>query len=352
MANQAHHSILARLSSQPGAFDFFQAVRVLERRASALGRTAVGHDQAPEREAVFLRAQPGLRFASAPLARAHGLDGNAVAGPPPDLFVNFMGLTGPDGILPQHYTSLILSRLRAKDTTLRDWLDQFHHRVLSLFMRAWEKTRWPAAVERHRVEAHPGHDPLTGGAFALAGFGTGGLLGRLRAPDDTIVFYAGLLARQPRTAGGLQQVLAEFFGKPVVVEQLKGHWLYLDADNKAELPIAGGLGKNTALGLDVVVGRRVWDVQSKVRLIIGPLDYEMFRGLLPGGDARGPLFDLARLYLGMELDADVQIVLGPDEVPWSSLDYNEATGPRLGWNTWVRSHNFGAPVGDAVFPAE
>ena len=34
-----------------------------------------------------------------------------------------------------------------------------------------------------------------------------------------------------------------------------------------------------------------------------------FRSLLPGGNARGPLSDLARLYLGMELDADVQIVL-------------------------------------------
>ena len=345
-----HHTVVAHLAAQPGAFDFFQAVRVLERRGGA-GRAAVGHDHPPEREALFLRIQPALRFASAPVARLQGADRDAGAGPPPDLSVTFMGLTGSDGILPQHYTSLVLTRMRSKDHTLRDWLDQFHHRVLSLFVRAWEKTRWPAAVERHRVEAAPGDDRLTGGAFALAGFGTGGLRGRLGVPDDTVVFYAGLLARHPRTATGLEQMLSEFFGRPVVVEQLKGHWLYLDADNKAELPAAGRPGRNTSLGRDVIVGRRVWDVQSKVRLVVGPLEYEAFRGLLPGGDARGPLLDLARLYLGLEMDADVQVVLAPDAVPWCALDYDERNGPRLGWNTWVRSHNFGGPVGDAVFPA-
>lgn len=352
MAVGQHHSVLAKLASQPGAFDFFQAVRVLERRAGATGRASLGYDSQPDREAVLIRVQPSLRFASAPVARVQGVDADGEHSPPPELSVTFMGLTGPDGILPQHYTTLILSRLRLKDTTLRDWLDQFHHRILSLFVRAWEKNRLPVAVERQRVEGTTSDDPYTAGLYSLAGFGTDGLRGRSRVSDGAVVYYAGLLSRQPRTATGLEQMLAEYFGWPVSVKQLHGHWLYLDEDNKAQLPAAGGLGRNVSLGRDVIVGQRVWDVQSKVRLVIGPLDYEGFRSLLPGGAARGPLSDLARLYLGLELDADVQVVLDPDAVPWCSLEYNERTGPRLGWNTWVRSHNFGVPVGDAVFPAE
>jgi type VI secretion system protein ImpH len=199
----------------------------------------------------------------------------------------------------------------------------------------------------------PGNDDvLTSGAFALAGFGTRGLRERLVLPDDVAVFYAGLLARQPRTASGLEQILAEYFGWPVVVEQYNGQWLYLDDENKAIMPAAGRPGRNVSLGRDVVIGRRVWDVQGNVRIVVGPIDGESFRRLLPGGDARPAFVAMVRLYLGLELDVEVRLVLAPDEVPWCNLEYDEDRGPRLGRNGWVRTHNFGRPVSDAAFTAD
>jgi type VI secretion system protein ImpH len=171
-------------------------------------------------------------------------------------------------------------------------------------------------------------------------------------PDDTPVYYAGLLSRQPRTATGLEQVVSEYFGWPVSVEQYAGQWLYLDDENKAELPRAGRPGLNTSLGRDVVIGRRVWDVQGKVRVVVGPVDYDGFAALLPGGHARRPLADLVRLFLGPELDAEVRVVLAPDAVPWTALEYDEDRGPRLGRNTWVRAHNFGRPVADPWFAVD
>jgi type VI secretion system protein ImpH len=346
-------SPLAALFSAPGKFDFFQAVRLLERLAAterphgtggAEGRAAVGGDTAPEQEAVAFRVLPALRFPAGPVAKA----APAGAGPP-ELVVAFGGLTGPDGILPQHYTALLIARSRLKDHTLRDWLDMFHHRLLSLFTRAWEKNRWAAVVDRQRAEGADREDAATRAGLAVAGFGTGGLRDRLTLPGDLPVFYAGLLGRQPRTATGLEQVLGDFFGWSVRVEPFSGQWLYLDAENRAELPRAGGPGLNCTLGRDVVIGRRVWDVQGSVRVVAGPLGAGAFRSLLPGGDARGPLCELVRLYLGLEFDAEVQVLVEPDAVPVTALDYDERNGPRLGWNTWVRTHGFGAPVGDVRF---
>jgi type VI secretion system protein ImpH len=336
----------ARLTTEPGKYDFFQAVRLLERLAAGAGRAALGGDTAPENEAAHLRVQPGLRFATGSVAKVAD-DGDG----PPELSATFGGLTGPDGILPQHYTALVLARQRMKDTTLRDWLDLFHHRLLSLLMRAWEKNRWPAAVDRVRAEGRDDPDVCSVAGYAVAGFGTGGLRGRESYPDDAVVYYAGLLGRQPRTASGLEQVLSEYFGWPVAVEELAGQWLYLDEPNKAILPTETRPGLNTTLGRDVVIGRRVWDVQGNVRVVVGPLDQESFYALLPGGHARRTLSELARLYLGLELDAEIRLVLIPDEVPWSALDYDEDRGPRLGLNTWVRTHNFGRPVADARFAA-
>lgn len=336
----------AKLIAEPGRFDFFQAVRLLERLAGAAGRAALGGDTAPELEAVHLRVQPGLRFATAPVAKVTSREDD-----PPELAATFGGLIGPDAILPQHYTALVLARQRLKDTTLRDWLDLFHHRLLSLFMRAWEKNRWAAAVDRNRSEGRDDPDICSSAGFAVSGFGTDGLRGRSAVNDDAVVYYAGLLGRQPRTPSGLEHVLSEYFGWPVAVEELAGQWLYLDEPNKAILPTETRAGLNTSLGNDVVIGRRVWDVQGNVRIAVGPLDRESFYSLLPGGDARRPLTELTRLYLGLELDAEIRLVLIPDEVPWSALDYDEDRGPRLGLNTWVRSHNFGRPVSDARYVA-
>src|SRR4051812_29925866 len=107
---QHPRSPLARLFAEPGRFDFFQAVRLLERGT----RAAVGGDAAPEREAVHFGVQPALRFPAGPVAKVF------TPGPddPPEMWVTFGGLTGPDGILPQHYTALLLARQRLKDTTL------------------------------------------------------------------------------------------------------------------------------------------------------------------------------------------------------------------------------------------
>src|ERR1700722_9167154 len=278
-------SPLARLLAAPGQFDFFQAARLLERLGLSSGGVAVGGDTAPEQEAVHLRVPPSLRFAEGPVSKV--VPGSEDE--PPQVWATFGGLTGPDGILPQHYTALLLARQRVKDNTLRDWLDLFHHRILSLFMRAWEKNRWPAVVDRLLAETSAQHrgparknwdDPCTTASFSLAGFGTPKLRGRLGVPDDAAVFYAGFLSRQPRTATGLEQMLQDYFDWPVAIEQLCGQWLYLDEENKAGMPTELQPGRNTCLGRDVVIGRQVWDVQGKVRIIIGPVDCASFRSLL------------------------------------------------------------------------
>ena len=45
---------------------------------------------------------------------------------------------------------------------------------------------------------------------------------------------------------------------------------------------------------------------------------------------------MARTYVGLEFDFDVQLVLEATEVPWCRLKAGPGEdGPFLGWNTWV-----------------
>src|SRR5262249_46417987 len=159
----------------------------------------------------------------------------------------------------------------------------------------------PFSFERSRREGEGGDDPVTWGIYCLAGFGTQGLRGRLHIPDTSLLFYSGHFAHSPRCASSLEGILREYFGLPLEVIQMVPRWLSLDDADRTQMGKA-----NHSMKGGIVVGRRVRDIQGKFRVRIGPLNLEQFRRLVPGGDMLRPLWQLTRLYVGPDLDFDVQ----------------------------------------------
>jgi type VI secretion system protein ImpH len=361
-------SVVDRLFSEGHAFDFFQAVRLLERVDPR--RRPVGHGGPPRVEAARFRVFQSLSF---PPSSIFEISPPTPETPFPAVTVAFMGLTGPAGVLPRHYTEQVLrlereSKAREK-RALRDWLDLFNHRLLALFYRAWEKYRFYLPYERgESTRAAP--DAFTRALFSLIGLGEPALRNRLRVAlradaeggqpeeilgvvDDLVLLhYGGLLARRPRCAVGLEAMLTDYFQLPARVQQFQGQWLQLEEADQCRLNGGGCLGENT------VAGSRVWDVQGKIRLWIGPLRYQDYEEFLPD---RAPsrrrktffvLVHLVRLYLGPEIDFDVQLVLRAEDVPACRLAESEGMGPRLGWNTWVHTQGLDHDADDAVFEGE
>jgi type VI secretion system protein ImpH len=360
----------ATLRDEPYRFGFFQAVRLLERLFPAKG--PVGRDLPPDQEAVRFHAHLSMVF---PPSEVFDLSLDA-QGETAHMTVAFLGLTGPSGALPRHYTELLLERVRQKDYALRDFFDLFNHRLLSLFYRAWEKNRFWTGFERAELEGrrllakdprkHRGYvlegrarrDVFSQSLLDLAGLGAGALRyrmsvsdrleGRMAIDDETLRYYGGLLANQHRSASALEGLLADYFGLEVSVEQFRGQWLYLEPENQTSL-VEGG---NVQLGRNVVVGERFWDVQGRFRVRLGPLGYREFCDFLPCGTAFRPLAHLARLFAGQQFDIDVQVVLRAAEVPWCTLGSSSPDGARLGWNTWIRNQELTHDALDAVFTVQ
>ena len=305
--------------------------------------------------------------------------------PPPEMEVACMGLFGPGGPLPDHYTAMVIQRTRERDYSLRDFLDLFNHRTTSLFYRAWEKYRFTIAYERpqrtagraaalSRTGFQPVQDGLESGPtrvaeedlftqclYCLIGWGTGGLRGRLAVDDEAILFYAGHFAHFPRSAVALELIVADYFellrrGEaipgPVALSQPRGPRAIAEGDGGRGTE-GGGRGRAAKrLGDNLVVGQRVWDVQSKFRVRLGPVGYRQFRRFMPSGDALGPLCQITRSYAGAAWDFDVQPVLKAAEVPWCQLGGPPTDPARLGWNTWIRGREMEHDVDDAVFYLE
>lgn len=304
-------------------FDFFQAVRLLERIYP--GRRAVGRDGPPSREAVRFRARTSLEF---PASQIYDVSReNPEASPEtPQMVINFMGLTGPTAVLPTPYTELLVERVRYKDTALRDFLDLFNHRMASLFYRAWERSRFPVAYERG------GDNPFTDYLLNLVGMGTHGLRNRIGILDEGLLFYAGLITQRPHSATAIELILSDYFGVPASLRQFSGQWLDIDEASLTRVGTA-----NSELGVNAIVGTRFWDQQSRFRVRLGPLNFGEFRAFLPTGSAFEPLANLVRLLAGMEFDFDIQLVLKAIEVPSCQLTTQGPEIPMLGWTTWLKT---------------
>ena len=324
-----------RLFDEPWCFQFFQAVRLLERMQP--GRSPVGRYANPGDEAVRFRAHPTLAF---PASQIAGLEDRESG--PPVMDINFFGLVGPIGALPTFMTELVIARNRARDHTLAAFLDIFNHRLTSFFYQAWEKYHFPVAYERDQDDA------VTSALMSLAGFGLPTLRNRQSVSDGAFIYYGGIYGLAPRSAAALEAVVGDYFDVPVEIVPFIGAWRSLEVDDQCQFD-DGPVDESTMLGLGAVVGDEVWDQQSRVRIRLGPLSSERYSEFLPTGTAWKQLQDLTRTFYGNDLEFEVQLILKRDDVPTLELLNPDEGALRLGWHTWLKSTpHFGRDPGDTI----
>jgi type VI secretion system protein ImpH len=260
-----------------------------------------------------------------------------------------MGLSGPSGVLPGFYSELLRRAQRDKNPAMRDFFDIFNHRALSLFVRAAEKYRLPLAVEQAGQEQL---DSFSRTLFSLVGFGEASLRGRQAVQDTTLAFYSGHYSRLNRSAAALRQILSDYFGLPVEVEQFQGRWGRLQASEQSRMTIHPTGGSFSQLGVDTVCGSMVFNKQAGFRVIVGPLDYAQFSSFLPHSPQMAELLALTRTYAGPTLDFDVQLILKGEQVPPLRLATEAPSGAQLGWNCWLPTSAPRDDADDAAFDSE
>jgi type VI secretion system protein ImpH len=320
------------IEAEPWRFDLFSVLRRLQ-AGDALG-PAFGCAQRPHQEPLRLGQEPSSSFAPAALASAE-----LRAGRPPKLRVYSFGLFGPNGPLPLAYTEYAHERaIHAGDRALTEFADLFHHRFLLLFFRAWAQAQSTASLDR------ADRDHFSRYVASLIGLGLPGQAVHDSVPLHARLGQAGHQTRQTRNAEGLACLLANYFDARVAVEQHRGRWLQLPADQRSRL----GAFHGARLGVDAVAAAAVWDRQHYFRVVVGPLSLDQYEDLLP--DRRGALElrDWVRGYLGIEFDWEVLLVLRRNQTSGVRLGGRA----RLGWTTWMTAAQPEQDRGDYSYAPE
>jgi type VI secretion system protein ImpH len=332
-SNLAQTPIGMDLHDEANSFEFFQAVALLQRLMG--DRRPVGHFFSPEDEAVRFRVNPHLGFPASEIQQLELPEGK-----PAEMMVNFMGLTGPQGVLPHPYSELILERLRAKDRSLASFFDIFNHRAISLFYRAWQRAHFPVNYSGGQ------HDFFTQYLRDLLGLGTAGLSERQATEDEALMHYVSLFAMQSRSAVALEQILADYFEVPVEILQYTGAWYAIDAPTQCAMNEKESL--STQVGWGAVVGDAIWDRQGRVRIRIGPIGKKRYDEFLPGGSAHNALRAITRFFSNGCIDFEAQLVLKRKEVLAVKLDSDAKHQARLGWVSWAKTAPMGVDPDDTI----
>lgn len=329
----------AALQFIAGDVRFVPLVGLLERLTA--GAVRVGGDGPPTEEAIRFRHDPALVFSAGDVSHVKLVprvsEWGAERHGPRHVFevvTTFLGLTGASSPLPGYLVEEIAQE--DPDRPLkREFLDLFHHRLVSLLYRAL--SRYLLEGEATRA----GDDVWSRRVLALAGLDTYERGPQVGLSVAQLLRLAPLLATRARTGRtlelALEDVLRDALGEArVTVRQFAGSWVDVETEQRMML---GRI--NSHLGRSSMLGGRLFDRAGKFIIGISPLDGTTYHRLLPEGDLSPLVREVVTLVVRDPLECAME--LGVREDVLGAFQITQKNTARLGRNTYLGGRRGAVP---------
>lgn len=333
---QALYERLKGAHQKPWNYGFTTLVRAISATHDDL--PPVGEAQRPQAEALRLGQLASLIFAPREIGEVNW------QGDKPQIRLLGLGMIGPNGPLPIHFTEMIRDRTEAKrDNTLANFLDMFHHRALTHMYRAWSVGQSTAGLDRKDDERFSKY------VARLAGDEMDEVQGNTPLPTHARWASASHRIRQSRDPEGLSSTLAHYFGVKVELVEYQRHWIAIESQDLCSL---GSPRQSSVLDQGALAGEMVPDCQHKFKLRIGPLSLKQYLRFTPQGHESGSdvlaLVEWVRAFIGYEYVWEVELLIDYEEAPPSQL----GDDARLGWSTWMGKADDHRDITGMVFEPE
>lgn len=315
-------SLRERLVNNPGDFTFAQATRMI---VQTLHMAGVNDPSG----AILYKVNPNLSFPPRDIEKIEfaGEGGGTRA----EITMNLMGLHGSASPLPSYFTEHV-AKYQDEPDALRDFLDIFNHRLLSLLYGTWTKYRYYFQYKDGAT------DSLSQRFLGFIGLGYEDTRSSGKLDLSRLLAYAGLIAFKGDAAGSLESTLRHYFSHPdVTVISCMRRTVHIHDDQLTRLGRA-----NTRLSEDCILGSSLQDQTGKFRISIKNLDWERCNSFLPDTVIFTELSSLVRFVLRSRLQFDVELRLKPEEIKPFKIGKNSVN--RLGWSTWLGDTGDGVVV--------
>lgn len=306
---------LPRLNEQIHRFDYFSLMRQLESMHLA-EHGAFGKSSSPKQEKIRIVQEPLLIFQSRQIQSVQVYPHHI------EIALNGFGLFGTNAPLPLHLTEYAYERKHQHgDSTWVGFANIFQNRLAILFYRAWANAQSIIALDKNA------HDGFGGFVASLNGVDFDETC---RLPEKihpyALRYFSGILMPQSRSAQNLQDLLHRYFGISVSIESNIGHWLDMPQTEQTAIGQCG-----VSLGEGVLLGSKLYDVASRFRIVLGPLDLSGYRSFFKKENNVNRLAQWVRIFVGDEYEWEIQPILAQDAVPAFQLGGQN----QLGLTTWL-----------------
>ena len=329
-------AVLSALEADPQRFEFFAAVRAVERAAADQPR--LGRSFNPAQEVMNI-----AHHASADFARTtvEGFDRRAdKPGRKPQLRSNHFGLTGAMGPMPFYLTEIVIyERDRRGPKPLGDFLDLLTQRQLQYFYRAWADAQPCAQADRPADDGFAAQLGAVSGAVDLRF-----VSGEGRPPHRPDGFdawarlgYAGHFAGL-RSASAVADVLSIVLATPVRVTENVARWRDIPPTMRSRIGRGGDVQQ---LGLGATLGQRFLATEWDVQLVLAARDMAELLSLLPGGARNAILCECANAILPQAVEWSARIEIDEAKIAPARLQMGPA-GARLGQTAWIAPRGLAA----------
>lgn len=296
-------------------YNFFSALRLLE----AKGDSRFGESKTPKEDPLLLGQSTHIGFAPTALAELRSSDATSHQW----LDVFFFGLFGPNGALPSHLNEQIHTKLpKDKQKQTRDFFNMFHHRLISLFYRAWANKEPTAQLDGGKFDKFQLY------IGSLAGYGLPTLKNRDSFEDYSKAHFAAYLGGKTCHREGLQNIILQLYNMHSNIIEFVGEWLPIPKEHQCELKenhYAKQLGQNTTLG------KHSWQSQYKFQVQLGPLDLDKYKACLPRSKKLKQINETIKNYMRDEIQWEIILLLKKSAIPKTIIGQHG----QLGWTSWL-----------------
>lgn len=319
-----------RLLAHGQRYNFFVSVGMLERLTPNSVR--VGGEGPYNRESIRFRHDHDLTFAAGEISRIERVklphSSEQVLDKPRyryEITTSFLGVSGAMTPMPLYIAEEVCQDDEGARIK-RDFLDVFHHRLISLLYRIGTK------FEFAREYTHESDDSWSRRMLAMAGLDAYERWRPRHLSRRQMLRLAPLLASKVRSAHtlalALQDVSAEALDDATVhVVQFTGDWTLLDPEQRISLGLA-----NSEIGINAVLGVECFHRAGKATIVIGPLR-DNFRRFLADGDMFPAICELVGMLSPEPIEYELDLVL-VDRPPFV---LGKKEGGRVGFDSWLSS---------------
>lgn len=282
-------SIVEQIFHRPTVFEFVQATRLLR-------HVPVIHPAKYWADDFSFESSLSLNFPEAEIESLVYEDQHI------KLTNLLVGMTGIQGVLPYTYTHKIKQAPKQQRLEVLKFFSLFNHKLTAQYVDASLAYNLPI---RYEIEQDNCYLNIVHG-----------LNGYIRdqhqqcAIGDYFAEFSGLMQGQNNSAHALKTMLSCIFKVDIQITEFVIEQFKLTLTQQAKL----GQSQATQLGVNSFCGEHIKQVDGKIEIVIGPLNYQQYLEFLPHAQQSEKLKSILQSWCSPTLMVDLRLILASEAI--------------------------------------